>query len=365
MLTRLTLVAAFGVALALAGGAAFAGGSAGSSSRAVPSVTSDGASAAAGRAGASAGPAQSRATDASGPATSAAFDLQSHRGGRGEITENTLAAFEHSLAVGVTTLELDTHLTADGAVVVWHDDVLTAEKCRDTAPLSAGDPAFPYADAPVRALTLAQIQTLDCGYQLLPDYPEQVHQPGSRVPELRAVLDLASGHATVRLNIETKALEPGEPAMRALTHAVVSAVRASGLTHRAGLQSFDWASLNLAHQLDPQLRVTALSRGDTWLGRGEPAASPHLGGLDIDDHGGSVARAAAFAGYDAISPAHATVTAQMVTDAQRLGLSVIPWTVSDPDHMHTLIDLGVNGLITDHPARLRAVMQDRGMPLPP
>ena len=363
MLTRFTLAAAFGIALALAGGAAFAAGStdvgpSGSAGVGPSSRT------AAGSAGVLAGPAQSRATGAHGPAASVAFDLQSHRGGRGEITENTLAAFEHSLAVGVTTLELDTHLTADGAVVVWHDDVLTAEKCRDTAPLWASDPAFPYADAPVRGLTLAQIQTLDCGYQSLPDYPEQVHQPGSRVPELRAVLELASGHPTVRLNIETKVLEPGEPAMRELTRAVVRAVTASGLSHRAGVQSFDWASLNLAQRLDPQLRLTALRRGDTWLGRGEPAASPHLGGLDIDDHGGSVARAAAFAGYDAISPAHATVTAQMVADAQRVGLSVIPWTVSDPDHMHTLMDLGVNGLITDHPTRLRAVMQDRGMTLP-
>ena len=347
MLTRFTLAAAFGVALALAGGAAFAAGSTGGTG-----------------AGSSPGPVPSGATDAPGPAASVAFDLQSHRGGRGEITENTLAAFEHSLAVGVTTLELDTHLTADGAVVVWHDDVLTAEKCRDTAPLWPGDLAFPYADAPVRALTLGQIQTLDCGYQQLSGYPEQEHQPGSRVPELRTVLDLASDHPTARLNIETKVIEPGEPAMRELTRVVVRAVTASGLNHRVGLQSFDWASLNLAHRLDPQLHLTALSRGDAWLARGEPGASPHLGGLDIDDHDGSLARAAAFAGYDAISPAHATVTAQLVADAHGLGLSVIPWTVSNPDHMHTLIDLGVNGLITDHPTRLRAVMQDRGMTLP-
>ncbi|KGJ79408.1 glycerophosphodiester phosphodiesterase [Cryobacterium roopkundense] len=338
MLTRFTLAAAGGIVLTLVGAVSF--------------VSADSLGA-------------GRAPDAAA-AASGAFDLQSHRGGRGEITENTLAAFSHSLDLGVTTLELDTHLTADGAVVVWHDNLLTAGKCRDTAPLWVGDPAFPYVDAPVRALTLGQIQTLDCGYRQLGGYPEQTHQPGSAVPELAEVLDLVAerGASDVRLSIETKVIEPGEATMYELTRAVVTAVRAAGLSERAGLQSFDWAALDLAQRLDPQLRLTALSRGDAWLQRGRPGASPHLGGLDIDDHGGSLARAAAFRGYDAISPAHATVTAQMVTDAHGLGLAVIPWTVSDPDLMHTLMDLGVDGLVTDHPTRLRAVMQARGLPLP-
>jgi glycerophosphoryl diester phosphodiesterase len=86
-------------------------------------------------------------SNAAGTATSAlktnesngSFDLQSHRGGRGEWTEESLAAFSNSLALGVTTLELDTHLTEDGKVVVWHDDTIQANKCIDTAPATAGE----------------------------------------------------------------------------------------------------------------------------------------------------------------------------------------------------------------------------------
>ena len=71
------------------------------------------------------------------------FDLQAHRGGRGEWTEESLAAFANSLKLGVSTLELDTHLTTDGKVIVWHDDTIQADKCRDTAPATPGDAQLP------------------------------------------------------------------------------------------------------------------------------------------------------------------------------------------------------------------------------
>ena len=109
------------------------------------------------------------------------FDLQSHRGGRGQWTEESLTAFAGSLELGVSTLELDTHSSSDNQVVVWHDDVMTSSKCADAAPAFPGDPAFPYADDRVRDLSLAEIRTLDCGYQQLPGFPEQANTPGSRI----------------------------------------------------------------------------------------------------------------------------------------------------------------------------------------
>lgn len=71
------------------------------------------------------------------------FDLQAHRGGTGLYTESTLASFGNALELGVTTLELDTQVTADGAVVVTHDRQISAAKCRDTAPATQNDPEFP------------------------------------------------------------------------------------------------------------------------------------------------------------------------------------------------------------------------------
>ena len=76
------------------------------------------------------------------------FDLQSHRGGRGEWTEESLAAFANSLKLGVTTLELDTHLTADGKVIVWHDDTIQADKCRGHRAGHAGRRRLPVCRRP-------------------------------------------------------------------------------------------------------------------------------------------------------------------------------------------------------------------------
>ncbi|KFF58596.1 glycerophosphodiester phosphodiesterase [Cryobacterium sp. MLB-32] len=297
------------------------------------------------------------------------FDLQSHRGGRGEWTEESITAFAHSLELGVSTLELDTHLTRDDRVVVWHDDVMTASKCADTAPAFAGDPQFPYADDRVRELTLAQVRTMDCGYQQLPGFTEQVNTPGNRIALLTDVFALLHDYkaSKVGLNIETK-VEVAGPAgadeMEALTRAVVGEIEAGGMADRSTLQSFDWAALNLTKTLAPELPLVALSSGDAWMGVGQPGASVNLGGIDIDDFGGSLAKAAAAQGYDVVSPTFASVTPQMVAEAHELGLPVVPWTVSTVSDIRAVMDLGVDGIITDYPSRLREVMDERDLKLP-
>lgn len=296
------------------------------------------------------------------------FDLQSHRGGRGEWTEESLAAFTNSLALGVTTLELDTHLTEDGNVIVWHDDTIQATKCIDTAPATAGDPEFPYVGDRVAELSLAQVKTLNCGYAQLAGYPEQDVVEGNRIAELKDVYQLVrdAGAEKVRLNVETKVegSQIGGAGMESLTRAVVAEIQASGMADRTTLQSFDWSSLNLTREIAPELTLVALSSGDAWMGVGQPGASPNLGGIDIDDYDGSLAKAAAAQGYDVISPAFRSVTPEMIAEAHGLGLPVIPWTVNTTADMERLMDLGVDGIITDYPTRLRTLMEERGLKLP-
>ena len=91
----------------------------------------------------------------------ATFDLQAHRGGRGETTEESLRAFAKSLELGVSTLELDIVLTREGQPLVWHDPTIRPDKCTDTGPAFAADPQYPYVGKLVHELTLAQIRTLD------------------------------------------------------------------------------------------------------------------------------------------------------------------------------------------------------------
>ena len=315
-------------------------------------------------------------SNAAGTATSAlkvnerngSFDLQSHRGGRGEWTEESLAAFGNSLALGVSTLELDTHLTEDGKVVVWHDDTIQANKCIDTAPATAGDPEFPYVGDRVADLSLAQVKTLNCGFKQLPGFPEQDVIEGNRIAELKDVYQLTRDRKAdkVRFNVETKVndSEIGGAGMESLTRVVVAEIQASGMADRTTLQSFDWSSLNLTKQIAPDLTLVALSSGDAWMGVGKPGASPNLGGIDIDDYDGSLPKAAAAQGYDVVSPTFSSVTPKMIAEAHELGLAVIPWTVNTTADMTRLMDLGVDGIITDYPTRLRTLMEERGLKLP-
>jgi glycerophosphoryl diester phosphodiesterase len=302
------------------------------------------------------------------PERNGSFDLQAHRGGRGEWTEESLAAFAHSLELGVTTLELDTHLTDDGKVIVWHDDTIQADKCVDTAPATPGDAEFPYVGDRVAELSLAQVKTLDCGFAQLPGYPQQEVVKGNRIAELKDVYQLARdfGAKKVRFNVETKVEDgkAGGEGMVALTKAVVTEIYKAGMSHRTTVQSFDWSSLNLTRKIAPQLPLVALSSGDAWLQVGKPGAAPELGGIDIDDYDGSLAKAAATQGYDVISPAFRSVTPEMIADAHKFGLPVIPWTVNTKADMSNMMDLGVDGIISDYPTRLRTLMEERGMKLP-
>ncbi|WP_223114702.1 glycerophosphodiester phosphodiesterase family protein [Lolliginicoccus suaedae] len=310
------------------------------------------------------------------------FDIQAHRGGLGLMVESTIPAFANALELGVSTLELDVQITADGAAVVTHDRQVSPSKCQDTAPARADDPQFPYVGKYIRDLTLAQVQTLDCGSLALTGRTGQVVVPGERMPLLADVLALVRdyGATDVMLNIETKveAAAPGETAPREqFVEVVADEVRASGMADQVMIQSFDWGALTAMRAEFPELPLVALTNGD-FLEVDQPGASPWLGGLDIDDFAGDLVAAAASIGAAAISPVHGFpqdgavtdedyepfVTADLVDRAHGAGLEVIPWTVNDAATMRKLLDDGVDGIITDYPDVLREVLVERGLELP-
>ncbi|MFJ4323124.1 glycerophosphodiester phosphodiesterase family protein [Streptomyces tricolor] len=317
-----------------------------------------------------------------GPAK-ARFDLQAHRGGLGMTTEGSLEGFGKAMRLGVSTLELDTQVTRDLRVVVTHDRQVSGVKCRDTGPLAPGDPMYPYVGKYVKDLTLAQIRTLDCGYRQLPGFPEQEVVKGFRMVELRDVLNLVKRYRArgVRLNVETK-VEAGAPEQTAprevFVRRVYEEIHRSGIERQVTVQSFDWGALRVMHRLAPKWPLVALTNYD-FLQVGKDGASPWLGGIDADDYGGDFVRAAAtLPGVTTLSPNYGFPQggkvgdpgfrfysdAAMVAAAHARGLTVVPWTCDDPATVEALMDLGVDGIITDHPDRVRRIMAERGMPLP-
>lgn len=310
------------------------------------------------------------------------FDVQAHRGGLGLTVEGTLAAFARALELGVTSLELDLQITKDGREVITHDRRISPAKCLDTAPVVPGDPQFPYVGKYVKDLTFEQVRTLDCGSQRLKSHPDQQLSPGARMPTLDELFDLVRSYRArdIRFNIETKveAGAPNETAPREqFVQRTVRELRRSGFLRNTTIQSFDWGTLMRFREVEPRLRLVALTNYD-FLQTGQSGASPWLGGIDIDDFGGDPIAAVKSFGASAFSPVHGFpqgggigdpdyrpyVTKELVDHAHANGLRVVPWTINDPATMHKLIDDGVDGLITDYPDRLRAVLEERGMPLP-
>lgn len=300
------------------------------------------------------------------------FDLEAHRGGRGLAPENTLAAFAHALALGVTTLELDTAITRDGAVVVSHDSVLNPDLTRDAAGHWLDGPG-----PPLFQLTLAELRRYDVG-RLRPGtayaarFPQQAAADGQRLPTLAEVFALAgkAGGATVRFNVETK-LDPRHPeetaAPEPFAAAVIAAVRGAGMAKRVTLQSFDWRTLRIAQRTAPAIPTVCLTTqhpGDDNVQAGVPGPSPWLAGFDVDDFGGSVPRLVHAAGCPVWSPDARDLSPAAVAEAHAQGLTVVAWTVNEEAEMDALIAAGVDGIISDYPDRLRRVAARRGLALP-
>ncbi|KRF02902.1 hypothetical protein ASG88_05955 [Nocardioides sp. Soil777] len=269
------------------------------------------------------------------------FDVEAHRGGAGLWPENTLEAFGRALALGVSTLELDVHLTAGDDVVVSHDPTL--------------------ADARrIRTLTRA-------------DLPPTM-------PLLRQVAALLEerGADDVGVNLEIKydALAAAELTSRSdFVEVVVDAIRIDGLVGRTSIQCFDWGVLRLVGGTEPLLARNLLV-SPRYLRPSPDGPSPWFDGLEVEEH---FVRTAAAQGFDAVSPVHGSpfasgvddpayvpfTTPELVADAHDAGLRVIPYVVDDPPTMRALLAAGVDGLITNRPDLLRDVLATVGRDLPP
>ncbi len=300
------------------------------------------------------------------------FDLQGHRGARGLAPENTLAGFARALAVGVSTLELDCGVTRDGVVVVSHDRLLNPDHTRDAAGNFLAVPGPAIVDLTYEELRGYDVGRIRPGSELAAAFPEQVPADGERIPRLADVFALVerSGNRTVRFNIETK-VDPARPEQTvsplAFARALEAAIRESGMASRVTVQSFDWRTLRLLGTLAPDIALVALTdqqEGEDTIEAGKPGPSPWLGELDVDDHGGSVPKLVQALGAKTWSPHARDLTPASVIEAHSLGLSVVPWTVNDPADMERAIALGIDGLITDYPDRLRAVLQAKGIAVP-
>jgi glycerophosphoryl diester phosphodiesterase len=283
------------------------------------------------------------------------FEIHGHRGARGLWPENTIPGFLAALALGVTAIEMDVALTADGVVVLSHDPMLDPSLTR------APDGQWVAPPAPLmRTLEAAALDGFDVG-RIRPGTPQALAFPaqrpldGVRIPHLAEVVAL---EPPVMLAIELKTF-PDHPDWtvppEAMADAVLAVLDAAGAAARARIISFDWRGLRYLRRVRPDLSLGYLTDADSLA-----AARLWWGGPAPEDFGGSVARTVAAEGGTVWGPDHATLTEVEIREALSLGLLVNPWTVNEPADMARLIGWGVGALTTDYPDRARALLAPAG-----
>ncbi len=250
-----------------------------------------------------------------------------HRGGAGEAPENTLEAFQIAVGLGYSYLETDAHRTRDGVLVAFHDERLDRVTDRSGA---------------IAELSIADVEAADAGYTFSPDGGKSFpfRGRGVHVPRLEEILTRWPG---VRVNIDPKADASVEP--------LVALLDRLGAWERVCVGSFSDRRLRV-------IRTGARGRACTSMGPRSVALTriaaasgrmPRLGAdcLQVPIRQGAVR----------------IVTRRFVRAAHRAHLAVHVWTVNDEATMDELLDLGVDGLMSDHLRLLRDVFTRRGLPL--
>lgn len=308
------------------------------------------------------------------------FDLEAHRGGRDVRPENTLYSYAYAIELGATSIECDMQLTKDGQIVMSHNPILNSDITRDENGNYIENNKYD-----IRLMTVDELKKFDVGV-MNPNCGEYYDLHGktqftydAKIPTLEELMQLIQsyGDKNIVLNIETKSYpDPASAGYKnnadpkKFVEVFNNIVKKYDMEDRVVLQSFDWQTLIEMKKLNPNISTSALwqeqpswGRDSESLRRYEKKKSPWLGGLDIKDYQGNPVKAAHAIGADIISPYYTEISKQDVDEAHSLGMKVVPWTVNNEKDMNMLLDMGVDGIISDKPWLLKQVLEKRNIKL--
>jgi glycerophosphoryl diester phosphodiesterase len=273
------------------------------------------------------------------------FDKQGHRGCRGLMPENTIAAMYSAIDLGVTTLEMDVVITADRQVLVSHEPWMGHEIA--TKPDGSVVTEVEERQLNIYKMTVAEAQRYDVGLKPHPRFPQQ-EKIAAVKPLLSALIDSVKNYCSERriavpyFNIEIKSLPVGDgvyhPAPNEFARLVMEVILDKKLEKHTIIQSFDMRSLNAVHTGWPKM-VTALLMEDT------------------DTR--TIKKQLTDLGYkpEIYSPHYKLVTPEVIRYCHSKKIKVIPWTVNTQQEMTRLISLGVDGVISDYPNLIPTVIK--------
>lgn len=271
------------------------------------------------------------------PVNAQTFDLQGHRGCRGWMPENTIAAMIHGLKMGVTTLEMDVVVSKDSIVVVSHDPFMNADFTLQpdgsvfNKEMERGFVLY--------GMTYSEIAAWDVGKKPHPKFPHQQRSP-ARKPRLEDLIDSVehyarlAGHPLPRYNIETKSRPAGDgrlhPPPAAFVRLIMEVVMRKGISERVTIQSFDRRTLQALHQTYPGIQTSLL--------------------IEASDRSSLDSQIDALGFVPSVySPAWQLVTQELIQACHDKGMRIIPWTINERTEIERFKEMGIDGVITDYP----------------
>jgi len=271
-------------------------------------------------------------------------DVHGHRGCRGLMPENTVAAFLKAAELGCTWMEMDVVLTGDGQVLVSHEPWMDHRICRTPQ----GDSLTPAQERSfnIFRMTTAEAQALDYGRAQTPDFPAQDNAPAHK-PTLQEVVEALddyateNGFGTIGFNIEIKS-EPElygtyQPAPEPFARAVLSAIEDLNIADRCIIQSFDPAVLEVVHREEPGIRLSLLVENTDGI-------AANLKRLSFKP--------------ELYSPAFVLLDSAAVSTLQDRDIEIAAWTVNEEADIRRMLALGVDAIITDFPDRVIGILDE-------
>ena len=265
-----------------------------------------------------------------------AFSAEAHRGGRGLMPENTIIAMKDAMNYpAITTLEMDTHVTRDGKVVVTHDDYLSPGFM-----LMPDGKEIPNADAkkyPVFQMDYEQLRTFDIGTKVNRGFPQQKKEK-TYIPLLADLIDSVQaeikhkGKKQLFYNIETKCGPAGDgtvnPSPEVFVKLLMDVIEQKKMTDFVVIQSFDKRTIQIINKKYPKVKTS-------FLVSNKKSYEENIADL----------------GYKPfiISPIFSMVDASFIAKAHADGVKVIPWTANTKEEIERLKALKVDGIISDYP----------------
>jgi glycerophosphoryl diester phosphodiesterase len=265
-------------------------------------------------------------------------DFQGHRGARGLLPENTIPSFLKALELGMNTIELDLVLTADSVLLVSHEPWFNHQ-------ISSHPDGTPVTETESRLLNIfkmsaAEAQTFDVGSRGNPGFPEQMPEPAIKPTLKESVLAIENWGQTqnspqVWYNIELKS-DPHDydvyyPQPETYSKLLLDELSQLDILNRSVVQSFDPNILIELRKLNPNVRLAIL------VGGSDPFET-HLNRLGFTPQ--------------IYSPHYSLVDVTLIEKVRAKGMTIVPWTINTTEEMQRLLDLGVDGIITDYPNRV-------------